>query len=152
MLPRPEVIQMQKSRSALLADPYPGEPYYQRLSQHLVGIDASASYVYGSAFCVGAGLLLRRLDTMVGATVARADYYWLTVLGPQHLELIHCQRIHPALAGLGTRQLTKREVRPPIAWPSRGSVIHYFFFGFGFDFRFAFRAAAAARLPAAVYG
>ena len=75
---------MQKSRSALLADPYPGEPYYQRLGQYLVGIDASASYVYGSALCMGAWTRwLRRLDTMVGATIARADYYWLTVLGPE---------------------------------------------------------------------
>ena len=61
---------MQKSRSALLADPYPSEPYYQRLGQYLVGIDASASYVYGSAFGVGAWLLLRGLDAMVRATIA----------------------------------------------------------------------------------
>lgn len=70
MLTRPEVIQMQKSRSALLADPYPGKPYYQRLGQYLVGIDASASYVYRPSLCMGAWLLLRRLDTMVGATIA----------------------------------------------------------------------------------
>ena len=143
---------MQKSRSALLADPYPGEPDYQRLGQYLVGIDASTSYVYGPALCMGAWLLLRRLDTMVGATIARADYYWLTVLGPQHLELIHRQRIHPALAGLFASQLGKGEVRPSTYRPSLGSVIHYFFFGFGFDFFFVLRAAAAARLPAAVYG
>ena len=61
---------MQKSRSALLADPYPSEPDYQRLGQYLVGIDASTGYVYGSALCVGAGLLLRRLDTMLRATIA----------------------------------------------------------------------------------
>ena len=73
MLTRPEVIQMQKSRSALLADPYPGEPDYQRLGQHLVGIDASTGYVYGPALCVGAWLLLRRLDAMSGAPVAAGD-------------------------------------------------------------------------------
>jgi hypothetical protein len=47
MLTRLEVIQMKESALALLADPYPGEPYYQRLGQYLVGIDASAGYVYG---------------------------------------------------------------------------------------------------------
>jgi len=73
MLTRPEVIQMKKSAFALLADTYPGEPYDQRLGQYLVGIDASTGYVYGSAFGVGAWLFFRRLDTMLGATIARAD-------------------------------------------------------------------------------
>jgi len=70
MLRWAEVIQMKESALALLADPYPGEPYYQRLGQYLVGIDASASYVYGSALCMGAWLLLRGLDAMVRATIA----------------------------------------------------------------------------------
>jgi hypothetical protein len=70
MLTRLEVIQMKESALALLADPYPGEPYYQRLGQYLVGIDASAGYVYGPSLCMGAWLLLRGLDAMVGATIA----------------------------------------------------------------------------------
>ena len=62
---------MQESRSALLADPYPGEPDYQRLGQYLVGIDASASYVYGPSLCMGTWTRwLRRFDFMLGATIA----------------------------------------------------------------------------------
>ena len=77
MLTRPEVIQVKESvfhrpatRIPILFDPYPSKTYYQRLGQYLVGIDASAGYVYGSALCMGAGLLLRGLDAMVRATIA----------------------------------------------------------------------------------
>ena len=148
----PEVIEVKESLLAGLTYAYPGEAHHQRLGQYLVGIDASTGYVYGSPFGVGAWLFFRRLDTMLWATIARANYYWLTILGPQHLESIHRQRIHPALAGLLASQLGKGEVRPSICLPSIVGIVHYFFFGFGFGLvlRLAFRAAAAARLPAAV--
>ena len=123
MLTRPEVIEVEESLLAGLIYTYPGEAYHQRLGQYLVGIDASTSYVYGSAFGVGTWLFFRGLDTMLGATIARVDYYWLTILGPQHLESIHRQRIHLTGAGLPTGQLPVGEVRPSLFGPSLGAIV-----------------------------
>ena len=124
MLSQPEVIQVEESVFPLLLYPDPGEAYRQRLGQYFKRIDASTSNVNGSSpYMAARASCLSRLDAMARTAVAAGDRQRRSVMGPQQLQPIHRSLVHPALASLTARHLSKREVG----------------------------AAAAAFLPAAVY-